>query len=243
MTSTTSSLHLDPRIETVLRRLHARNRRELPALIGYFLFRSIPKWFRGRRLAELTHRDMLFLRTKMIALARDKCELCYLLCRTLNASCIVEVGTSFGVSTIYLAAAARHNAITSSASAVVISSEIDPAKTDIARRNLDEAGLAGLVDLRVGDALDTLRHIESPIDFVLLDSWTGLARPAIEMLAPHLRPGALIVCDNTVQFRDQYRDYLDYVRNPGNGFRTIQLPFRGGLDVSRRCEDAVSPDC
>lgn len=223
----------DPRLEAVLDRLHARGRRELASLIGYFLLRSIPQWLRGRRLSTIDEADMPFLRDKLISLARDKCEFCYLMCRALDARAIVEVGTSFGVSTLYLAAAARDNAA-AGGNATVTGSEIDPAKAEAARGNLREAGLGDFAAIRVGDARQTLRDIAGPIDFLLIDSWIPLARPIIEMLGPRLRRGGFAVCDNTRQFRRDYRDYLDYIGNPVNGFRAIELPFTGGLHVCVR---------
>src|SRR5262249_47329971 len=152
----------------------------------------------------------------------------------------VEVGTSFGVSTIYLAAAIRDNDIPADESRV-ISCEIDPVKAARARENLDAAGVGTRVELRIGDARDTLKSPGGPIDFLLLDSWIPLARPIIELLKPSLRPGALVACDNTGQFRTEYREFLDYVREPANGFLSIHVPFAGGLEVAMRSSDLVKP--
>jgi predicted O-methyltransferase YrrM len=223
----------DAEIETVLSRLHAQSRRELPSLIIHFLRRSFPKWIRGERLTELNDSDVRFLRGKLIALSRDKAEFCYLLCRAIRASRIVEVGTSFGVSTIYLAAAIRDNGIPGD-DGRVITCEIDPVKAARARENLDAAGVGKAVELRIGDARDTLKSVSGPIDFLLIDSWTSLARPIVELLKPGLRPGALVACDNTGRFKTEYRDFLDYVREPANGFLSIHVPFTGGLEVAMR---------
>jgi predicted O-methyltransferase YrrM len=228
-----TSLKFDANIETVLARLHTRSRRELPSLLAYLLRRSLAKWIRGQQLADVDDNDMRFLREKLIALSRDKAEFCYLLCRSIRASRIVEVGTSFGVSTIYLAAAIRDNAVPGD-DGRVISCEIDPVKAEKARKNLEAAGVGNAVELRIGDARDTLRSLDGPIDFLLLDSWIPLARPIIELLRPSLRPGALVACDNTGRFRTEYREFLDYVREPSNGFLSIHVPFSGGLEVAMR---------
>ena len=116
----------------------------------------------------------------------------------------------------------------------VVSAEIDPVKAARARENLVAAGLENIVELRIGDARETLKSLDAPIDFLLIDSWIPLARPIVEMLKSNLRPGALVLCDNTGQFRTEYRDFLEYVRDPSNGFLTIHLPFRGGLEVAMR---------
>jgi len=73
--------------------------------------------------------------------------------------------------------------------------------------------------------------IEGPVDFVLMDIWTEMARPAIELIGPHLRPGAMVVADNTSSFRHPYRFFFDYVNDPKNGLKTMTLPFEGGLEV------------
>lgn len=227
-----AALALDPKVSGVLEELHRKSRRELPSLVGYFLLRAIPRWIRWQRSPEIDEQAQSFLSDKLIALAQDKCEFCYLMCRSIAARRIVEVGSSFAVSTIYLAAAARESG---GEGALVIGTEIDSRKVAFARRNLERAGLSAFADIRLGDARRTLLDVEGPIDFVLIDSWIPLARPMIEMLAPRLRRGAIVVCDNTGQFSKQYRDYLDYVRSPENGFRSTQIPYRGGLELSVRC--------
>lgn len=169
-----------------------------------------------------------FLSDKLVALEREKCRFCYLLCRAMNARRLLEVGTSFGVSTIYLAAAARDNGD----EATVVGTEIDSSKAAAARANLKEAGLGDFADIRHGDLRDTLSHLAGPIDFVLMDVWAPLAGPAIEWIDPHLRSGSAIVCDNVRSARREYRDYLDFVGDPANRFRTVTLPFGGGLELS-----------
>jgi hypothetical protein len=63
------------------------------------------------------------------------------------------------------------------------------------------------------------------IDFTLIDIWTQMARPALELIAPHLRCGSIVMCDNTLIFAEAYRDYLAFIRDPINGFRSVVLPF------------------
>ena len=77
--------------------------------------------------------------------------------------------------------------------------------------------------------------IEGSVDFMLADIWVPMARPALELVAPHLRLGAMVVCDNTREHRDAYADYFAFLEDPANGFRTVTLPFGGGLELSVRC--------
>ncbi|MGZ3339103.1 MAG: O-methyltransferase, partial [Reyranella sp.] len=160
---------------------------------------------------------------------------CYQLCRAGNARRIVEIGTSYGVSTLYLAAAVRDNTRTSGGDGVVIGTEYEPAKAEAARAHFAEAGLSRFIDLREGDLRQTLKKIDGPVDFVLMDIWIAMARPALELVAPHLRPGAIVVCDNTEQYRSAYADYFAFLAEPANGFRTMTLPFDGGLELSVHC--------
>lgn len=167
-----------------------------------------------------------FMADKLVALEPIKAEFCHLLCRALRATRVVEIGTSFGVSTLYLADAVRANG-----GGVVIGTEYEPAKAAQARANFEAAGVAELIDLREGDLRETLQVIEGPIDFVLMDIWTEMARPALELIAPHLRRGAVIVADNTNQFRDAYRYFFAFVNDPASGLKTLTLPFDGGLEM------------
>jgi predicted O-methyltransferase YrrM len=138
---------------------------------------------------------------------------------------VVEVGTSYGVSTLYLADAVRANG-----GGTVIATEHEAAKAAAARINFAEAGLETFIDLREGDLRETLTDLPGPIDFVLMDIWTEMVRPAMELITPHLRSGAAIVCDNTGQFADAYAAYFDFVRS--GGFITRTLPFNGGLELT-----------
>jgi predicted O-methyltransferase YrrM len=174
-------------------------------------------------LDETSHR---YMADKFVALEPAKAEFCYLMCRALGARRVVEVGTSFGVSTLYLAAAVRENG-----GGGVIGTEHEPGKAARAREIFAEAGLAEFIDLREGDLRETLKVIEGPVDFVLVDIWVEMARPALELIAPHLRPGAVVVADNTTQVRHAYKAFFEFVDDPKNGLRTMTLPFEGGLEM------------
>ena len=90
------------------------------------------------------------------------------------------------------------------------------------------------IELREGDLRETLADIDGPVDFMLIDIWTPMARPALELVAPRLREGAVVICDNTAQFPESYRDYFDFVNDRANGLRTMTLPFEGGLEFTVR---------
>jgi predicted O-methyltransferase YrrM len=155
-------------------------------------------------------------------------DLIYLLCRGMRATRVVEFATSIGMSTLYFAAAMRDNG-----GGKVIGSELVPAKAATARRNLNQAGLTEYAEIREGDARQTLRDLGGPVDFALIDGWPvnegrSLAREVIEMIAPQLRIGAYVLNDNGET------DFLDFIRDPANGFLSVTLPIKNGTELSVR---------
>jgi predicted O-methyltransferase YrrM len=219
----------DPPLERLLNDLHARSDAQLAAL------KSFAARARGADppTAEETRS---FRRDKFVALDRDKAEVCYQLCRATDARRIVEIGTSYGVSTLYLAAALRDNIRAGGGDGVVIGTEYEAEKARTARQHFAAAGLAHLIELREGDLRETLKQLDGPVDFVLMDIWVAMARTALELVAPRLRRGAILVCDNTDEFRREYASYFAFIDDPANRFRTMTLPFAGGLELSVHCE-------
>ena len=142
----------------------------------------------------------------------------YAIARACKARRIVEFGTSMGVSTIYLAAALRDNG-----GGQLIGSELEPAKVARARAHVEAAGLAKLVDIREGDALETLKDLGGEIDLALVDGAWSLYLPVLKLIEPRLRPGAVVLAENA--FAD---DYLEYVRDPANGYLAYTLPIDEG---------------
>ncbi|MEA2238338.1 MAG: hypothetical protein QOC81_3062 [Thermoanaerobaculia bacterium] len=224
-------LSLGSPIDALLDRLYARNASQDEALGSYFSARAQEESFNW---SEFDARTNQFLSDKLVALDREKAAFCYHLCRALRAKRIVEAGTSFGVSTLFLAAAVRDNIRSDGGQGVVIATESEPAKATAARANFAEAELSEFIDLREGDLRQTLVDTGGPVDFMLVDIWTPMARPALELVAPSLRDGAVVICDNTTQFRDAYRDYFEFVNDPANRLRTMTLPFEGGLEFTVR---------
>lgn len=221
----------DPALETRLAALHQSSDQQIKAMQAYYEARG------ARAETDDETERKQFLSDKLVALDRDKAEFCYQLCRATNARHIVEIGTSHGVSTLYLAAALRDNLRSNSSSpgsGRVIGTEYEPAKAAAARRLFVDAGLDGFIDLREGDLRETLKDIDVPIDFLLVDIWIPMARPALELVFPHLRSGAIVICDNTAHYRAEYVDYFAFLQDPAHGFRTMTLPFDGGLELSVR---------
>ena len=218
----------DPKLEALLDRLHAQSDAEVDETDAYFA--------RRERDGSLDYENFCdddmhrFLPDKMVALDRDTAELCYQLCRARRATRVVEAGTSFGISTLYLAAAVRDNQVENG---VVIGTEHEPSKVEVARENFRAAGLSEFIELREGDLRQTLQDVGGPVDFMLVDIW-DVALPALELVSSSLRPGAIVACDNTTVAADAYREYFEFVNNPSNRFRTMTIPFQGGFELTVR---------
>jgi len=164
------------------------------------------------------------LKDAPLAVSRETGQLLYMLARSSGARTIVEFGTSFGISTLHLAAGLRDNG-----GGRLITSEFEPSKAARARENLSAGGLIDLVEIREGDALQTLRaDLPDTIDLVLLDGAKALYPDILDLLEDHLKPGAIIVADNA----DDSPDYLMRVRRPGSGY--MSTPFAEDVELSVR---------
>lgn len=164
------------------------------------------------------------LRDVPLAVSRETGALLYMLARSARARTVVEFGTSFGLSTLYLAAGLRDNG-----GGRLITTEFEPSKVARARDNLAAAGLADLVEFREGDALETLgADLPDAVDLLLLDGAKPLYPEVLGLVEDHLRAGAFVVADDA----DKSPDYLTRVRSPAQGYMSV--PFGGDVELSMR---------
>jgi predicted O-methyltransferase YrrM len=209
-------------LAAVLEGLFAEAEASMPAM-RQRMAATPPQELRSR-MADKTEYRQLYAAMKdfPLAVSRETGVLLYLLARSTQARSIVEFGTSFGVSTLYLAAALKDNG-----GGRLITTEFEPTKVARARASLTAAGVADLVDIREGDALQTLAlDLPNSIDLVLLDGAKGLYPAILALLEGRLRQGALIVADNA----DWSPEYLAKVRAPAQGY--LSVPFAEDVELS-----------
>ena len=157
-------------------------------------------------------------------MSRETAALLYMLARSTQARTIVEFGTSYGISTLHLAAALRDNG-----GGRLITTEFEPSKVARARKNLTARGLIDLVEIREGDALKTLAaDLPATVDLLLLDGAKALYPEILGLLESRLKPSAPIVADNA----DMSPDYLKSVRSPASGYMSV--PFGEDVELSMR---------
>jgi predicted O-methyltransferase YrrM len=219
----TSTLCIDP-VRSLLDRLFREAEEQDPTA-----FARLESLGRGPGPRRVDAQIAEILRDAYLPVSRESGIFLYQLARARPARLIVEFGMSFGVSTIYLASAVKD-----SGTGKVVTTEMEPTKVRRATEHLRKAGLRDHVEVREGDALQTLAGLEA-IDLVLLDGWKELYLPVLKMLEPQLTPGAMVVADDLDIMREELKPYLDYVSDPASGYMTAELPLGDGLGLSVRC--------
>jgi predicted O-methyltransferase YrrM len=166
----------------------------------------------------------------LLSVGREAGMLLYLLATGAQSRRILELGTSYGYSTVWLAAAAR------ATGGRVLSLELRDFKIEHARQALTRAGLSTRVEFHQGDCLETLKTLPGPFDFVLLDVWKDLYLPCFELVHPKLAPGAIIAADNMSlpeMVRPQAEAYRRRVREVGD-LDSVLLDVGNGIEISRK---------
>jgi predicted O-methyltransferase YrrM len=210
---------MDSKISAVLQEYHERMERET-AIIRTLTMEEL----------EAQKNGML------IAIGPQSAKILNTLIKGQGAQTIIELGASYGYSTLWFAEAAQ------ATGGRVISFELDGAKVDYIRPRLERAGLASFVEFRIGDARQELRALDSRIDFALIDLWKDLYIPCFDLLLPKLSAGAFIAADNILQppaYREMGEQYRRHVRATGR-FDSILLPVGSGIELSRLTDSAAA---
>ncbi len=186
---------------------------------------------REHKLAETLLPDEFRLRRDefLLPVGPQTAQLLDILIRAQKPRLLVEVGTSYGYSTVWLADAAR------AVGGTLHTLELAQHKSDHARANIARAGLSDHVVFHVGDAREALAALAGPIDFVLLDLWKDLYIPCFDLMRPKLSDGAFVVADNMLEPIQARRDadaYRAHVRAQP-GVSSVLLPVGSGIEITR----------
>ena len=164
---------------------------------------------------------------RLRAVGPDTGRFINILAKSLKTPTILELGTSFGYSGIWLAEAAR------ASGGKLISMELHAYKTEFAREMAEKAGLSEHIDFKIGDAVEMIKALPLGVDFVLVDLWKDLYIPCLEAFYPKLNPGAIIVADNMfMPGNEDVKRYGEAVRAKP-GITSVLLPVGSGIEVSR----------
>jgi predicted O-methyltransferase YrrM len=212
------------RVAEVLQRLYQEaDEADRPMMESYMAAGATPE----QMIAQVIEAEAKDLRGlyrshagNFLSVSREFGRFLYMCARARKATRIVEFGSSMGISAIHMAAALRDMG-----GGRLIGTELEPSKVARARANLEAAGLADLVDIREGDALETLKDMDGDVDLVMLDGAFSLYLPVLKLLEPHLKAGAVILAENAFE---QAGGYLAYVRDPANGYLSQSVPFNEG---------------
>jgi predicted O-methyltransferase YrrM len=207
---------LDPSVKRTLDRMHHEASITDPPLL------RVADNTQGEQRAALL--DQAF-----IPVSEEAGRFLYGVTRASRPGTAIEFGTSFGISTIYLAAATRDRG-----AGKVITTELHAGKAEKARSYIADAGLLDRVEIRVGDALETLTRDVSEVSIVFLDGWKNLYLPVLQLLEPNCRPGTLIVADDLNLFPTALQPYLAYVRDPAHGYVSVEVPIGDSMEMSIR---------
>ena len=218
----------EQKIKSVLNYLHGEARKDFWQFskIGLLIFRDL---FTGKN--RIFSRDSGIrahaFKYIYISVGEQEGKFLYLIAKSIQARNIIEFGTSFGISTIYLAAAVKDNG-----GGKVISTEIETEKVKKARENVRSAGLDSIVDIRLGDAAETLQSLDMEIDMIFLDGWKQLYLPLVKQLSKHLHANSIVIADDVVRFKKSLSEYVEYMSDPSNGFISVILPIGDGMQYS-----------
>jgi predicted O-methyltransferase YrrM len=218
---TTTTLH-QPQVQEVLSRLYAEaqaNDSKVQAEEQALL--AAGGIIDDQTLASINDRTFM-------AVAPEVGRLIYLLVRSRRPALVVEFGTSFALSALHIASAIRDNRF-----GRLITTEQSATKASRAAQHLEQAGLSDLVEIRQGDAFQTLATVKG-IDLLLLDGWKPLYLPLLKQLEPALSTGCLIIADDVISLSEKLAPYLTYVRDATSGYVSCEIPLDDGLELSIR---------
>jgi predicted O-methyltransferase YrrM len=165
----------------------------------------------------------------LLGVGADTGKFLNILIKSHRPKLIVEVGTSYGYSTVWLAEAVQ------AVGAKLVTLELSPDKVAVARQMITKAGLESSVEFVTGDALKNIEAITDRINFALIDLWKELYIPAFDRIYPKLAVGGLVAADNislpAYLVAESGPTYVAHVRSHA-GIESVTVPIGSGVELS-----------
>lgn len=184
-----------------VKKQHQQSSKQLKQLLPLML-----KYAFSRVVRKELNLDSQALKGFSLAIDPAQGRLLYSLVLANKPNVVIEYGTSFGISSLYIAQALKKNNI-----GKLYGSEIESEKIDVAKRNLEQCHLESLVDIKQGDVLQTFKSFEHTIDMIFMDGFPKLNYDILKMLEPKMAPGCMIVTDDVYLFGKEMKQYLNYL--------------------------------
>ena len=207
----------------------------IKSVLAQYDRRGAEEWKLRNHMSEdewMGHRDEF-----LISIGRDTGRLLNLLIKGAKARNILEIGTSYGHSTVWLAEAAA------ATGGRVVTIDCAAKKHEYAHAMIKKAGLAAQVHFELGDARDVIGSLPGPFDFVLVDLWKDLYIPCFDLSYPKLSSGALVAADNMINPQSARPDALAYRKHvrAKPHINSVLLTIGSGIELSRY-RDSLTAD-
>ena len=218
----------DPQFRNILKQLHSESRKDFWRFskFGLFVLRDLISGKSRIFSKDVSVKSKAF-KDIYISISEYEGRFLYFIARSIHAKNIIEFGTSFGISSIYLGAAIKDNW-----GGKLITTEIEEEKVIRAAENIKMANLDNIVEIRHGDAINTLKTVEIEIDMLFLDGWKKLYLPLVKILSKYLRQNAIVLADDVIRFKKSLLEYSQYIKDPSNGFISTTLSIGDGIEYS-----------
>jgi predicted O-methyltransferase YrrM len=175
-------------------------------------------------LAEINHLDELAkTRNDAWQIPRAEGEVLHHIAVSADAKLIIEVGTSYGFSTLFWASAVRRTG------GHVHTIDIDPRKYEMSKQTFADAGLSGQITSHLGDAATILKTLPDSIDIAFIDAWKEQCILYFDLLWPKLRVGGSILTDNAITHREQLKEFVAHARSKTGAIST-EIPVGNGVE-------------
>lgn len=211
-------------VQQRLNQLHRAAKRDKWRFLSLFL-QNLPARITGKKPVRFESHEVKAKAFKNIYISISPAEgmLLYTLARSSGAKRIIEFGTSYGISSIYLTAAVLDNG-----GGKFIGSELEEHKCDFANRMLSEIGFSDIARIIQGDALETFKSVSGTWDLLFLDGWKSVYLDVFKIMENKIRVGGVVLAADIDKFENDTQNFVDYVHESPN-YDVVTMPIGDGF--------------